>query len=300
MDGNRAFHQLLTKGKTFTVRRDGGASKTVYVDLIDYENPEANRFHAVNQFSVSRETTIRPDVTLFVNGIPLVTMELKSKAQDNDYYDAISDLREYEEDVPRLFVPGLFNIAADTMELRYGAVGASREFYEPWNDAPPEYEDENGMRQAVRALCNPTTLLDVLKHFVFYERRAGGDAKIVPRYMQYYAVNEILDRVAKSVHKEGLIWHTQGSGKSFTMLYAAENLLSRDVADNPQVSSSWTPTNSTPKCGISCRTSPSNGGPKPRASTTYSNLSKTGRANSFSPPFRSSRMSSRTHRATTR
>jgi len=235
MDGNRAFHQLLTKGKTFTIQRDDGATETVYVNLIDYENPDQNRFHAVNQFSVSRETTIRPDVTLFVNGIPLVTMELKSLAQDNDWHDAVSDLKSYEDDVPRLFVPGLFNVAADTMELRYGAVGAPREFYEPWNDAPEVYEDDNEMRQAVRALCNPQTLLDLLKHFVFYEERAGGDAKIVPRYMQYYAVNAILDRVERGKHRRGLIWHTQGSGKSFTMLYAAENLLKRDVARNPQV-----------------------------------------------------------------
>ncbi|KAB7517094.1 type I restriction endonuclease subunit R [Halosegnis rubeus] len=236
MDGNQAFHRLLTKGKSFSVQRSDGTADTIYVDLIDYENPESNRFHAVNQFSVARETTIRPDVTLFVNGIPLVTMELKSLAQDNDWHDAVRDLKDYEEDVSRLFVPGLFNVAADTMELRYGAVGAPTEFYEPWNDAPDEFADENEMRQAIRALCNPGSILDLLKHFVFYERRAGGDAKIIPRYMQYYAVNRILDRVRTADHKRGLIWHTQGSGKSFTMLYAAENLLSRpNVARNPQV-----------------------------------------------------------------
>ncbi|WP_160134180.1 type I restriction endonuclease subunit R [Halococcus salsus] len=235
LDGNQAFHQLLTKGKTFSVKRADGVSKTIYVDLIDYENPENNRFHAANQFSVSRETTIRPDVNLFVNGIPLVTMELKSRAQDNHWKDAVRDLLDYQEDVPRLFVPGLFNIAADTMELRYGAVGAPKGFYQPWNDAPALYEDDNGMKQATQALCNPETVLDLVKNFVFYERRTGGDAKIVPRYMQYYAVNAILDRVREGEHNRGLIWHTQGSGKSFTMLYAAQNLLSRDVVTNPQV-----------------------------------------------------------------
>jgi type I restriction enzyme R subunit len=236
LTGNQHFHQLLTKGKTFTVQNDTAGNETVYVDLIDFENPDANRFHAVNQFSVSRGTTIRPDVTLFVNGIPLVTMELKSVAQDNDYYDAISDLRSYEADVPRLFVPGLFNVAADTMEFRYGAVGAPTEFYEPWNEAPEAYTDaDNPMKQGTQALCNPETLLDMLKNFVFFEERPGGDAKIVPRYMQYYAVNRILDRVGDGEHDRGLIWHTQGSGKSFTMLYAAENLLRGDAARNPQV-----------------------------------------------------------------
>ncbi|MHB9285959.1 type I restriction endonuclease subunit R [Halobacteriales archaeon Cl-PHB] len=236
LDGNREFHQLLTKGKTFLVQRPDGSSETIYVDLVDYETPGNNRFHAVNQFSVSRGSTIRPDVTLFVNGIPLVTMELKGLTQDNDYEDAITDLQAYEESVPRLFVPGLFNVAADTMELRYGAVGAPTEFYEPWNDAPMEYADDNEMRQAVQALCNPETVLDLLKHFVFYEEQTGGTAKIVPRYMQYYAVNRILDRVREGEDDRGLVWHTQGSGKSFTMLYAAQNLLSRpDVTRNPQV-----------------------------------------------------------------
>ena len=236
IDGNQALYKLLTKGKKFSVQDENGESETVIVDLIDHESHENNRFHAVNQFSVSRETTIRPDVNLFVNGIPLVTMELKSLAQDNDWHDAVSDLKNYEDDVHRLFVPGLFNIAADTMELRYGAVGAPKEFYEPWNVDADQSDDGNPMQQAVTALCNPDTILDLLKHFVFFERRAGGDAKIVPRYMQYYAVNRILDRVREGVHDRGLIWHTQGSGKSFTMLYAAENLLSRpEVAKNPQV-----------------------------------------------------------------
>ncbi|QWC18211.1 type I restriction endonuclease subunit R [Halorubrum sp. 2020YC2] len=240
LEGNQNFHELLTKGKTFGVENAHGGNDTIYVDLIDFGPKtfsESNRFHAVNQFSVSRGATIRPDVTLFVNGIPLVTMELKSLAQDNDYYDAINDLQQYEEDVPRMFIPGLFNVAADTMEFRYGSVGAPDEFYELWNEAPEQYANEdNQMKQAVQALCNPATLVDVLKNFVFFEKRPGGDAKIIPRYTQYYAVNRILDRVREGVHDRGLIWHTQGSGKSFTMLYAAENLLSRsEVVRNPQV-----------------------------------------------------------------
>ncbi|MDL0120279.1 type I restriction endonuclease subunit R [Halobacterium salinarum] len=242
--GNREFYAILTKGKQFQIDGEDG-TEYVYVDLIDFADIERNRFHAVNQFSVSRGTTIRPDVNLFVNGIPLVTMELKSLAQDNDYYDAISDLHNYEETVPRLFVPGLFNVAADTTALRYGAVGAPTQFYMKWADAPEQYESDNEMRQAVQALCNPATLLDICKRFVFYDQRAGGDAKIVPRYMQYYAVTRLLDRVREGEpHPDpderghldrGLIWHTQGSGKSFTMLYAAENLLSQDILDTPQV-----------------------------------------------------------------
>jgi type I restriction enzyme R subunit len=235
MEGNQEFHQLLSRGKKFKAKHNNGTTKPIYIDLIDFEQPENNRFIAVNQFRVSRTHSIRPDIVLFVNGIPLATMELKSLAQNNDYYDAIDDLHDYEEDVPRLFIPGLFNIAADTTELRYGAVGASTEFYEPWNDAPTEYQDDNEMKQAVQALCNPGTIIDILDNFVFYERKTDGLAKIIPRYMQYYAVLRILDRVADGIHTNGLIWHTQGSGKSYTMLYAAKNLLEQNILDTPQI-----------------------------------------------------------------
>ncbi|UWG50711.1 Type I site-specific restriction-modification system, R (restriction) subunit or related helicase [Halalkaliarchaeum sp. AArc-CO] len=235
MDGNRKFQKLLRTGKQFAAKHNNGTTKPTYVDLIDFADIENNHFVAANQFRVNRRKSIRPDVTLFVNGIPLVQMELKSLAQDNDFFDAISDLQSYEEQVPRLFVPGLLNVAADTTELRYGAVSASTEFYEPWTDAPPEYEDPNPMKQAVQALCNPQTLLNILDNFVFYERTAGGDAKIVPRHMQYYAVQRILRRVYDDDADRGLIWHTQGSGKSYTMLYAAKNLLERDVMGSPQV-----------------------------------------------------------------
>lgn len=228
MDGNRAFHTLLRAGKKFNVKHgNNGTTKPTYIDLIDFEDPENNRLIAVNQFRVSRTHSIRPDITLFVNGIPLVNFEVKSLAQDNDYYDAIDDLQEYEEHVPRLFIPGLFNVAADTTELRYGAVGAGREFYEPWSSAPSEYQDEIPMKQAVGALCNPATVLDILDNYVFYERSTGGDVKIIPRHMQYYACQCVLQRVRTGDHKRGLIWHTQRSGKSYTMLYAAKNLSNR-------------------------------------------------------------------------
>ncbi len=235
MDGNGEFQKLLRTGKQFDAKHNNGTTKPTYVDLIDFEDIENNHFVAANQFRVNRRKSIRPDVTLFVNGIPIVQMELKSLAQDNDFFDAISDLQSYEEQVPRLFVPGLLNVAADTTELRYGAVGAGTEFYEPWTDAVPEYEDANPMKQAVQALCNPQTLLNILDNFVFYEQTAGGDAKIIPRHMQYYAVQRILRRVYEDDADRGLIWHTQGSGKSYTMLYAAKNLLERDVMGSPQV-----------------------------------------------------------------
>lgn len=249
VDSNEEFHRLLVRGKRFAVTsEEGKETKRIFVRLVDLRNIKNNRFVAADEFRVKRGgNSIRPDVNLFVNGIPLVTMELKSLAQENDYYDAISDLRDYEEDVSRLFVPNLWNVAADSMAYRYGAVGASSSFYMPWeadkDGTPPEYrvdeEDANPLKEPVLAMCNHETLLDVLRNFVFYEHRTGGTAKIAPRYMQYYAANRIVDRVREGrtdeAMRRGLIWHTQGSGKSFTMLYAARMLLERGVLDHPKV-----------------------------------------------------------------
>jgi len=235
MPGNQHVHKLLRKGVPFEASHGNGTTKPIYAKLINFDDLGANSFIAVNQMRVTRGHSVRPDVTLLVNGIPLIQMELKSLAQDNDYYDAIDDLHDYEAKVPRLFLPTLFNVAADTQALRYGAVGAPSKFYFPWSDAPPTFTDENPTRQVVQALLNPGTLIDLLRHFVFYEKAEGGDIKIVPRHMQYYAVHKILGRIAHEDIKRGLIWHTQGSGKSYTMLFAAQNLLDRGALSNPQV-----------------------------------------------------------------
>lgn len=235
METNQAFHEILRRGKSFTIT-DGEESRTIYVHLVDHEDRSNNSLIAANQFRVRRDGSVRPDIALFVNGIPTVVMELKSLAQDNDFYDAIKDLQRYETEERRLFVPVLFNVAADTMELRYGAAGAPPEYYMPWSEAPREFEDPtNPLKQTVQALCNPDTVLDILDNYVFYEKQPGRNAKIVPRYMQYYAVNSILDQIRDSDRKRGLIWHTQGSGKTFTMLFATRNLLERGLLPHPQV-----------------------------------------------------------------
>ena len=242
MAGNQAVHRLLLEGQQFEASHGNGTTKRTYARLIDFTDPEKNRFDAVSQMRVIRGHSVRPDITLLVNGLPVVQIELKSQAQDNDYTDAITDLREYEDRVPRFFYPTLLNVAADTRELRYGGVGASEKFYFPWSKAPEPFQVEgNPMKQATYALLNPMTLLDILQGYVFYERKEGGDAKIVPRHMQYYATRQITGRIEEGIEdpedakKRGLIWHTQGSGKSYTMLFAAKLLLERQPIDNPQV-----------------------------------------------------------------
>lgn len=225
IEGNKEFYKILRNGKLFKLGPEYD-NETIRVRLIAHpDDPEFdyqiedNRFDAVTEFSFQRlsKSAIRPDIVLFVNGIPLVPIELKSQSQQTGVEDAISDMKEYEAAEPRLFVPGLFNAVCDGDKFEYAAVGASESFYFPWYSesySEGDYQPED----AVRALFRPDKLLDIFRYFVFYE---GHDSKIVPRFMQYQAANRILDRIQTGEPRKGLIWHTQGSGKSYTMLFSA-------------------------------------------------------------------------------
>jgi type I restriction enzyme R subunit len=235
METSRTVQELLQKGRQVNLSKPDGTSETVVVDLVDYETPENNSLVVANQFRVRQHELIIPDVVLFVNGIPLVVTELKSLTQDSTVADAIDDIHDYEDDAPRLFASVLFNVAADHERARYGSVSAPRTHYNPWQPEDP-IGSPSELKEMVHSLLTPRTLLDILKHFVFYQRKPGGDAKIIPRHMQYHGTRAILQRVGRGEFENGLIWHTQGSGKSFTMFYTARNLLYRpDIIKTPQV-----------------------------------------------------------------
>jgi len=235
LEANRSVQERLQKGRQVNLPKSDGTSEKVIVDLIDHETPEDNSLIAANQFSVRQHELVIPDVVLFVNGIPLVATELKSLTQDSTVADAISDIHTYEDNAPRLFAPVLFNVAADHERARYGAVDAPETHYNPWQPEDP-IGSHSELKEMAHSLLTPGTLLDMVKHFVFYQRQPGGNAKIIPRHMQYHGTNAILQRVSRGQFENGLIWHTQGSGKSFTMFFTARNLLYRpEIIKTPQV-----------------------------------------------------------------
>jgi type I restriction enzyme R subunit len=235
LEANRNVQERLQKGRQVNLSKSDGTSEKVIVDLIDFETPENNSLVAANQFRVRQHELVIPDVVLFVNGIPLVVTELKSLTQDSTVADAINDLHTYEDDAPRLFAPVLFNVAADHEQARYGAVEAPENHYNPWQPEKP-IGSLIELKEMAHSLLTPETLLDIVKYFVFYQRQPGGNAKIIPRHMQYYGTRAILKRVSRGQFENGLIWHTQGSGKSFTMFFTARNLLYRpDIIKTPQV-----------------------------------------------------------------
>jgi type I restriction enzyme R subunit len=236
---NHAAHSFLESGRLTRLQQPDKEPMKTNVKLVEYEHLERNSLIAANQVRFEQNgKVIRPDVTLFLNGFPIVQIELKSSGQGSSVKDAVRDLQSYEQSVPTAFQTALFNAAADTHTYAVGPIGAPARHYIPWNRAPPEYTTDSDIerfKQGSRATLNPTTLLNILRNYVFFEEGDGGLAKITPRYMQYYAAENLLDRVQSGDRTRGLIWHTQGSGKTFTMLFAADRLIEVEWFDSPQI-----------------------------------------------------------------
>ena len=213
------------------------------IRVMDFDNIENNEFACTNQLRVQGAVVRKPDVVIYVNGIPLVVIEAKSPINPSqNAFDAIDQVRSAEKEVPRLFHSNLFNIATNDITFMYGATGAPSELWSRWRDPWPrqaeDFTDET--EQGLYALLEPSRLLDILAHFIVFETRDGVTTKKVCRYQQFRAVNKMVQRVLDGEHRAGLIWHTQGSGKSLTMVFAALKLkfhrgISSERLQNPNL-----------------------------------------------------------------
>lgn len=226
-------------------RRLKGGAKDRPIALIDYKHPDRNRYHVVRQFEVEAQRSRIADLVVFVNGIPLVVIEAKCplKAADRSG-QAFEQIKQYERDIPRLFYPNAFSIVTDGMATLYGATGAPSKFYAPWPDPWPRTGDDfaDDLSKDLWCLLEPSRLLDLLGHFIVFETDpdSGRRIKKVCRYQQFRAVNKAVNRVAEGSKKKGLIWHTQGSGKSLTMVFLALKLkthltLDAQTLQNPNI-----------------------------------------------------------------
>lgn len=210
-------------------RRIGGEARDRPITLIDFKQPDRNRFHVVRQFRVAAQRPRIADIVVFVNGIPLVVIEakcpLKATAKAEEAFEQI---KQYERDIPRLFHSNAFSIITDGIATLYGATGSPSQFYAPWPDAWPRKREEfpDDLSKDLWCLLEPSRLLDLLAHFIVFETdpESGRKIKKVCRYQQFRAVNKAVTRVADGRLRKGLIWHTQGSGKSLTMVFLALKL----------------------------------------------------------------------------
>jgi type I restriction enzyme R subunit len=243
----------------------GVDSKTVHFIEFDPARQDRNDFTATNQYRVQGVKQCREDTVLLVNGIPLVIAEYKSYvASAKDWREAVHQLHRYQRQAPAVLTPNVFCVAADEEEFRYGTVlfhDASKDDIERhldswgrwlslyperhgyWNE-PQAADPDDPLEAPVRGLLRlkPAHLLDFLRHFVVFETKKGATTKKIARYQQFEAVNELVDRTVSLAGKPvdaqdrtGLIWHTQGSGKSLTMIFAGQKLRRHPALDNPTV-----------------------------------------------------------------
>ena len=252
MANNETFHRLLTEGVNIT-KRDGGEDRGDYVWLIDFAVPENNRFHVVNQFTVTENQAIkRPDVILFVNGLPLVVIELKNAADEKaTVKSAYQQIQTYKATIPSLFTFNGFCIISDGLEARAGSLSAGLSRYMSWKTSDGEAEASHLVSQLetlIKGMLSPQVLLDLIQNFITFETSKKEDpgtgltsietVKKLAAYHQYYAVNKAVASVvgasgSEGDRKGGVIWHTQGSGKSLSMVFTSGKIVR--ALDNPTI-----------------------------------------------------------------
>lgn len=244
-DARAAYTDLLSKSdnEEWTQILRGNYSRTVSgqatkqtIRVIDFINPDNNTFTVTNQLRVKSQNTRIPDVVVYVNGIPLVVIEAKSPLNHKDKTgEAFEQIKQYERDIPRLFYTNAFTILTDGTNCIYGATGSPSKFFATWKDPWPRKADEFGdaLSQGLWSLLEPSRLLDLIAHFIVFEKTEDGLVKKISRYQQFRAVNKIVQRVIDGEHRKGLVWHTQGSGKSLTMVFAALKLKMHYTLDTP-------------------------------------------------------------------
>lgn len=223
---NKAFMDMLQGG--VEVRWfDGERDRNEIVRLVDFDNPTRNEFHVVNQWTyVERGTNKRPDVIVFVNGLPLVLFELKSPARaEADDEDAYQQIQNYKRQIPTFFVYNAFCVISDMLHTKVGTITANGSRFVEWKSVDGSYEATQyaDWKTPLDGMFPKARLVDILKNFILFSE----DKKILAGYHQYFAVNKALESVHEAIGgdgKGGVFWHTQGSGKSLSMVFLAHLL----------------------------------------------------------------------------
>jgi type I restriction enzyme, R subunit len=238
LENNKTFHDYLTAGVSVDYYADGPHSAHVW--LVDFSHPGNNRFIICNQFTVLDRAEKRPDIILFINGLPLVVMELKSSSREEaDTRDAYLQIRNYLKAIPSLFTYNAFCIISDMVESKAGTITADEDRFMRWKSIDGSKEETRNVafETLFKGMFDKTRLLNLLQHFILFLGQAKDQpVKILSAYHQFYAVNKALTSTlsaVKSNGKAGVFWHTQGSGKSLSMVFYAA-LLGKPL-NNPTI-----------------------------------------------------------------
>jgi len=243
---NHAFHQKLVEGVTVEYTRPDGSIGGALVHVFDFDHPEKNDWVAVNQFTiVEGQNTRRPDVLIFINGLPVALMELKNPADETaTIWSAFKQIQTYKAQISSLFTYNALLIISDGIEARVGSLTADTERFMPWRTIEGEELAPTSLphlQVVIEGLLDKRRLLDFLRYFVVFEDEGGGIlVKKIAGYHQYHAVNraltETISASAESGNRRvGVVWHTQGSGKSLTMAFYAGRLVLETKLQNPTI-----------------------------------------------------------------
>ena len=239
---NKEAHRLITKGFEQAVEREDGSTDYVHVYPIDWDDPEANDFWVVQQLPIAGDHDRRPDLVVYVNGLPLVVFELKNPyREDVDVENAFNQLQHYTQDLPRLFQFNAFCVVSDGTETLHGVHSASREWFKPWMSVDGETvidDRAHSMRTLVEGLFPKKRLLAYVRHFIVHETTGSGITKKGALYHQFFGVRRAVQETERATgpdgdQKIGVIWHTQGAGKSLSMVFLVGIL--RQRLGNPTI-----------------------------------------------------------------
>ena len=241
-DMNASFHKYLVEGVPVNYRMRGEL-RTYTVKLIDFENPEKNEFHVVNQYTVIGYKNKRPDVLVFVNGIPLVLFELKNITnEDATIENAYKQVKNYQMDIPSLFYYNAFNVISDGLDTRMGTITSDFTRYMVWKSENGEKPEEGGLNYfsvLLNGVFPKARLLDLIRNFIVFQNSKGRTIKIIAGYHQYFAVRKAVERTRNALEehsrKVGVVWHTQGSGKSLSMVFYTGCIVSNPEFNNPTI-----------------------------------------------------------------
>jgi len=264
---NRAVHRWLVDGVTVEYRRADGSIAGAQAQAIDFDTPENNDWLAVNQFTVAENKHVRrPDVVLFVNGLPLAVLELKNVADENaTIWTAFQQLQTYQQEIPSLFAYNAALVVSDGVESRIGVLGAGREWFKPWRTISGEALADPHLPElqvTIEGVFDQRRFLDLVRHFIVFEDSGGGRlVKKMAGYHQFHAVNVALQETLRAAQEQarrvaewagryeaggrpggepgdrrvGVVWHTQGSGKSLTMAFYAGRIIREPQMANPTI-----------------------------------------------------------------
>ena len=245
VQNNRAFHLMLVEGIEVEYRQLDGTIRGERVRLIDFDTPENNDWLAVNQFTVVETSERRPDIVLFINGLPLAVIELKNPTDEKaTVLTAFRQIQTYKQEIRTLFTYNEAIVISDGLEARIGSLTADTEWFLPWRTIKGEDEapsTELELEVLIKGAFEKHRFLRYLKHFiVFEETESGTITKKIAGYHQYHAVQTAVETTLKASHIEGdqqcgVVWHTQGSGKSLTMAFYAGSIIQHPHLENPTV-----------------------------------------------------------------